>query len=86
MNINKNLDTNNKIFTDEAIKFVEELLYEFSGEREILLKKREENYLNNVIPDFLEETNNSLVKNLIRNDLELNLPNQFLTLEAYKLI
>ena len=33
-----------------------------------------------------KETNNSLVKNLIRNDLELNLPNQFLTLEAYKLI
>ena len=56
MNINKNIDTNNKIFTDEAVKFVEELLYEFSGEREILLKKREENYLNNVIPDFLEET------------------------------
>ena len=40
MNINKNVDINNNIFTDEAIKFVEELLYEFSGERDLLLKKR----------------------------------------------
>ena len=74
MNINKNIDTNNKIFTDEAVKFVEELLYEFSGEREILLKKREENYLNNVIPDFLEETKHIREDNWVID----NIPNDLL--------
>ena len=73
MNINKNVDKDNKIFTDDAVKFVEELLYEFSGERELLLKKREENYLNNVIPDFLEETKSIREGNWVVNNIPSDL-------------